>query len=337
MHPAAIGHSSIAKALNSSHFKGISIEQSELMAPWSIIVNQRVPKFHFIVSGRCWLELCEQAILELKAGDFVVLPSGVRHRLSGDKNPLSAKCSELVYERLTERYTICRNHGNGSSTRFISGTFAVEESDAKLIVASLPRILHVTSAQFPILEWLHCSVRLLMFESAAARPGWESAIGRVTDMMLFQMIRSWKEQYRSDKSAGIAAYDDPAIDRAISLIYSEPAFPWTIASLAKEVGLSRSAFSERFTRLVGMPIMQYVSDRRMQLAEQYLASGKKGLEEMAPLFGYQSGAAFSRAFKRSRGKPPGAIRRAFVAANRPVRVSNHSSFDGHSIGAVPIG
>lgn len=337
MPPGDIGHSPIANALNSSHFKEISIEQTELMAPWSIIVNQRVPKFHFIVSGRCWLELCERVILELKAGDFVVLPSGVSHRLSGDKNPLPYKCSELLFERLTERYSICRNHGDGTNTRFISGAFTVEESDAKLILAGLPRILHVNSAQFPILEWLHCSVRLLMFESAAARPGWETAVERVTDMMLFQVIRSWKEQYRSDKSGGIAAHNDPAIDRAVSLIYSEPAFPWTIASLAKEVGLSRSAFSERFTRLVGVPIMQYVSDRRMQLAEQYLASGKKGLEEMAPLFGYQSGAAFSRAFKRSRGKPPGAVRRAFVAANRHVRVSSHSSSDGHGTDAVPIG
>jgi AraC-like DNA-binding protein/mannose-6-phosphate isomerase-like protein (cupin superfamily) len=336
MAPGEIGHDPSASALNSSHFKGISIEQAELMAPWSIIVNQRVPKFHFIVSGRCWLELCERSVLELKAGDFVVLPSGVSHRLSGDKNPLPAKCSELVYERLTERFSICRNHGNGTNTRFISGTFTVEESDAKVILASLPRILHVNSAQFPILEWLHCSVRLLMFESAAARPGWESAVERMTDMMLFQMIRSWKEQDRSGKSVGIAAHNDPAIDRAIYLIYSEPAFPWTIASLAKEVGLSRSAFSERFTRLVGVPMMQYVSDRRMQLAEQYLASGKKGLEEMAPLLGYQSGAAFSRAFKRSRGKPPGAVRRAFVAANLHVQVSEHSSFDGQSIDVVPI-
>jgi AraC-like DNA-binding protein len=275
--------------------------------------------------------------LELKTGDFVVLPSGVGHRLSGDRNPTPDKCSELLYERLTERFSICRNRGTGCNTRLISGAFAVEESAAKLIVASLPRILHVNSAQFPILEWLHCSVRLLMFESAAGRPGWESAVERMTDMMLFQMIRSWREQCPADRSGGVAGHEDPAIDRAISLIYAEPAFPWTIASLAKEVGLSRSAFSERFTRLVGMPIMQYVSDRRMRLAEQYLASGKKGLEEMAPLFGYQSGAAFSRAFKRSVGKPPGAVRRAFAAGNRHVRVGKHSSFDGRGIEAVPIG
>jgi AraC-like DNA-binding protein len=331
-----LGYGPIANALDSFRFKGISIEQTELMAPWRIVVNQPVPKFHFIVSGHCWLELCDRVILELKAGDFVVLPSGVSHRLSADQNPSLDRCSEVFVERLTERFSICRNHGDGSNTRFISGAFTVEESEAKSIVASLPRLLHVNSAQFPILEWLHCSIRLLMFESAAARPGWESAVERVTDMMLFQVIRSWKEQYPSDKSGGVAAHNDPAIDRAISLISSEPAFPWTIASLAKEVGLSRSAFSERFTRLVGVPIMQYVSNRRMQLAEQYLASGKKGLEEMAPLFGYQSGAAFSRAFKRSRGRPPGAVRRALVAANGPIRAGNHSSFDGQGIDAVPV-
>ncbi len=300
-------------------------------------MNERSPKFHFIVSGRCWLELCERVVVELNAGDFVVLPSGVGHRLSGDKDSSPDKCSELFFERLTDRFSICRNHGKGSNTRFISGAFTVEEPDAKLLFTGLPRVLHVNSAQFPILEWLHCSVRLLMFESAAARPGWESAVERVTDMMLFQLIRSWKEQYRADKSGGVVAHNDPAIDRAISLIYSEPAFPWTIASLAKEVGLSRSAFSERFTRLVGVPIMQYISDRRMQLAEQYLASGKKGLEEMAPLFGYQSGAAFSRAFKRSRGKPPGAVRRALVAANHHALAGKLSSYDGHGIDSVAVG
>src|SRR5579863_5333859 len=125
MPPGEMGHDPNASALNSSHFKVISIEQTELMAPWSIVANRRVPKFYFIVSGRCWLELCEREILELKGGDFVVLPSGVSHRLSGDRNPFPEKCSELFFERLTERFSICRNHGNGSNTRFISGAFTV--------------------------------------------------------------------------------------------------------------------------------------------------------------------------------------------------------------------
>jgi hypothetical protein len=185
--------------------------------------------------GPCWLELCDRVILEAKGGRLRSAPQWGQPSSKRRPEPSPDRCSEVFVERLTERFSICRNHSGGSNTRFISGAFTVEESEAKSIVASLPRLLHVNSAQFPILEWLHCSIRLLMFESQLLAQDGSPRSRGLTDMMLFQVIRSWKEQYPSDKSGGVAAHNDPAIDRAISLITSEPAFPWTIASLAKEV------------------------------------------------------------------------------------------------------
>ena len=294
-------------------------------------------RFHFVTSGHCWLEVGEDSRYQLNAGDFVVAPRGASHRLSSAPAMAPEASTGLSCERINERLAIFRSGGKGELTTFISGDVVFDRASADHVIAFLPKIMRVGAAQFQILEWLHCSSRLMAFESRDLRPGWESVITRLADIMIIQTIRNWIELNPSELTGWMAAFRDPAIGRAIALIHAKPAIPWTVASLAKEVAMSRSAFAESFTALVGEPVMQYLTKWRMHLASIHLSSDQKGLEEIAPLLGYQSGAAFSRAFKRFRGVSPGEARRSSELV-RMQRLSGSGTFrsDPEAAGAYPV-
>ena len=158
------------------------------------------------------------------------------------------------------------------------------------------------------MEWLYGTLRFMAVEAANLRPGGEAILTRLADILVIHAIRSWIEQRPEQQAGWLSALRDPCISRALGLIHQTPQKNWTVDSLAKAVGMSRSAFSERFSRLVGEPAMHYVSKYRMHLAVDYLKQGDRGLEEIAFRLGYQSVEGFSRAFKRSRGLAPGSVR-----------------------------
>ena len=152
-------------------------------------------------------------------------------------------------------------------------------------------------------------------EARTLRPGGETVITRLADVLVIQAIRSWLARDPAARTGWLGALQDEQIGRAITLIQRDPARPWTIASLAYEVAMSRSAFAARFSQLVGEPPMHYVTRWRMHLALTWLKEDRATLGELALRLGYQSEAAFSRAFKRCMGVPPGAVRRSPAAAD----------------------
>ena len=151
--------------------------------------------------------------------------------------------------------------------------------------------------------------RLMAAEARDLRPGGETVITRLADILLIQAIRSWIAQDPAAQTGWLGALQDKQIGRAIALVHREPGQAWTVASLAGEVAMSRSAFAARFTELVGEPAMHYVARWRMQVALTWLTDDDAPLADLANRLGYQSEAAFSRAFKRFIGVSPGAVRR----------------------------
>lgn len=151
-------------------------------------------------------------------------------------------------------------------------------------------------------------------EARELRPGGETVITRLADILVIQAIRSWIERDPAAQTGWLGALQDRQIGRAIAAIHREPARPWTVSTLAAEVGMSRSAFAARFTQLVGEPVMHYLARWRMHVAMNWLREETFGVGEMASRLGYRSEAAFSRAFKRFIGVSPGAARRGEVAA-----------------------
>jgi AraC-like DNA-binding protein len=199
------------------------------------------------------------------------------------------------------------------ATGLVCGAVRFDHPAARHLVSVLPRTIHVQGSVSPEAEGIQSTLRLMAAEAKELRPGGEAVITRLADILVIQAIRSWIEEDPAAQKGWLGALQDRQIGRAIVLIHREPGRQWTVASLASEVAMSRSAFSARFTHLVGEPAMRYLARWRMHTALARLQEESVGLTELATRLGYQSEAAFSRAFKRFLGVPPGSARQRTAA------------------------
>ncbi len=169
-------------------------------------------------------------------------------------------------------------------------------------------MLHITAGSRRT-ETMQTTLRLMAAEAAELRPGGETVITRLSDILVIQAIRAWIETDQAARTGWLGALQDPQIGQVLALVHRDPAREWTVAKMAHEAAMSRSAFAARFTELVGEPAMQYVTRWRMHTAYALLTDGGATVGQFAGLLGYRSEAAFSRAFKRVVGIAPGAARR----------------------------
>lgn len=301
----------LGEALHFLRMSGTFYCRSEVTAPWALALPpvQGCLSFHVVVSGRCQLEVEGLAPQPLLPGELALVPHGEGHRLASAPGVPAPRLDELKHEHVSERYAVLRHGGGGEHTSLICGAVRFENPTAHNLIRLLPKIIHVPSMHSPQADWMQSTLRLMAAEARELRPGGEAVITRLADILVIQAIRSWIETDPAAQSGWLGALQDKQIGRAIAHIHREPATPWTVASLAAEASMSRSAFAARFTELVGEPAMQYVARWRMQLAHIALQEGNEGLSELAFRLGYQSEAAFSRAFKRYLGVSPGAVRR----------------------------
>lgn len=309
----------LGEALHFLRMSGTFYCRSELTAPWALALPPRKEclSFHVVTSGRCWLEAESEGPRRLEPGDLALVPHGEGHRLSSQPGTPAPRIDELRHERVSERYAILRHGGGGTSTGLVCGAVRFDHPAAHQLVGLLPRVIHVEAAASPHLamaDWMQSTLRLMAVEAKELRPGGETVITRLADILVIQAIRSWIERDPAARTGWLGALQDAQIGRAIALIHRDPARPWTVASLASEVAMSRSGFAARFSDLVGEPAMQYVTRWRMHLALTWLKEDDAALGEMAARIGYRSEAAFSRAFKRFMGVSPGAARRSGAQA-----------------------
>jgi transcriptional regulator GlxA family with amidase domain len=174
----------------------------------------------------------------------------------------------------------------------------------------LPPLIHLDALEADTTGWMHSTLRLIALEASQLGAGSEIIITRIADVLVIQAIRSWLQHAPISEQGWIAAFNDDLIGRALALIHEEPAAPWSVARLAQCVGLSRSAFSARFSALVGVSVMSYVSEWRLQLARTRLRTSTDTVASVGSSVGYHSEATFSRAYRRTFGVAPGGDRRA---------------------------
>ena len=306
----------LGEALHFLRMTGTFYCRSEMTAPWALALPARPGclSFHVVTAGACWLEVEGAELLALDPGDLALVPHGRGHRLVSVPGTSSPRPDELRHEHVSDRYAILRHGGGGVAASLVCGAVRFDHPAAHHLIALLPRIIHVRASTSPQSEWLQSTLRLMAAEAREMRPGGETVITRLADILVIQAIRSWIEGDPAAQSGWLGALQDPQIGRAIAAIHREPAKSWTVSSLAAEVGMSRSAFAARFTQLVGEPAMHYLARWRMHVAMNWLREEAVGVGEMASRLGYRSEAAFSRAFKRFIGVSPGAARRGEVAA-----------------------
>ena len=244
-------------------------------------------------------------------GDLALVTGGGGHALRDEPGSAAPDILDLERELVSERYEILRHGGGGAPSQLLCGAVRFDHPAARTLVDILPPVIKIAADS----GRMQTTLALLAAEARDLQPGGEAVITRLGDILVIQAIRAWLETDPGARTGWLGALQDPQIGRAIMLIHSEPARDWTVASLAAELAMSRSAFAARFTALVGEPAMQYVTRWRMQVGLHALKDEGATVGELADRLGYRSEAAFARAFKRVMGIPPGAVRRAAEVAS----------------------
>jgi AraC-like DNA-binding protein len=308
----------LGEALHFLRMNGAFYCRSELTAPWGMTLAPMPDYlwFHFVVFGRALVEPDASSASWLRPGELGLVPHGDGHVLRSEPGAPAPDVMELELEHPSDRYEILRAGGGGAPTLLICGAVRFDHPAARNLVRILPDTIHIDSASSPQFEWMQSTLRLMGAEAKELRPGGEAVMTRLADILVVQAIRAWIETAPAARSGWLGALRDPQIGAAIALIHRHPAQPWTVALLAGEVSMSRSAFASRFTEMVGEPAMQYVTRWRMNVAVDALKEEGANVAELADRLGYRSEAAFARAFKRVVGVPPGAVKRA--PAGEPV-------------------
>lgn len=284
--------------------------RSDLRAPWGLSFTvQDGPSFHVVVSGRCWLRLGAERIL-METDDIVLLPRGEDHELGDARDGPATPLSALPSTRIGENACLLRFGGSGAESLLICSGVRFGGPIAHPLIELLPRVLLLhLNEQEQAKGCLGTTLSMLGTEALSLRAGSAAVMIRLADVLVLQTIRAWLEQDATRQQGWLAALRDPEVGRALALIHRRAEEPWTVATLAKEVHLSRSVFSERFTRLVGTSPMLYLTRWRMYLASSWIREERMPVGEAAYRLGYSSEAAFSRAFKRHLTVPPGILRR----------------------------
>jgi AraC-like DNA-binding protein len=301
----------LAEALLHLRMDGMFYCRSELTAPWGLDLPP-MPDclwFHVVTNGECRLRTGDGVVRTIRAGDVVVLPHGAGHQAVDEDGAPTPMVLDLPHHYVSRHYAVLRHGGGGTPATIICGVVHLGHPAARLLLDVLPEVIHVDAAigraQW---EWLPALLSLMATEAQTARPGGETVITRLSDILVVQAIRSWIETDPEAQTGWLRAMRDPLIGRAIALVHRDPGRDWTVAALAGEVGMSRSSLSARFTELVGQSPKQYVTRWRMHLAEDLLGDPANSIAEVAATLGYHSEAAFSRAFKRETGVAPSQAR-----------------------------
>jgi len=270
--------------------------------------------FHIVTAGRCWLEVAGDEPRLLQQGSLALVPHGTGHRIRSDSTAEARPLFDIPVEQVSERYEIMRYGGDGELTQLTCGVVRFDHVAARQLIALLPKVLQIDTWQNDEGNWLHSTLRFISREARELRPGGETVITHLADILVIQAIRTWLDSAPDAEHGWLAGLRDKQVGKALAAIHRQPEKNWTVALLAKEVGMSRSGFSARFTSLVGESAMRYLARWRLQLAWADLQDTSDSLAVLADRLGYQSEAAFSRAFKRVFGVSPGSVRRATKAA-----------------------
>jgi AraC-like DNA-binding protein len=267
-----------------------------------------------VTEGELWAGIYGQPPVRVGAGDVVVIPRGDPYYLAANnREPPLPKLEDSVgmlgaHVRHELPFSICMG-GGGAQTGLICGFLACDDRPFNPLLESLPQLVVVRRAEEPALgERLRGLIDLTLAESRAGVPGGSTVRTRLSELLFVELVRRQLATASARDSGWLAALADDVVGRALGLLHQRPAEPWSLHALAREVGSSRSVLADRFKRMLGQAPMQYLTRWRMQLAASQLVEGRRKVSAVAIDVGYDSEAAFSRAFRRETGVAPGSWR-----------------------------
>ena len=296
----------LTDVLDRVRLNGTLLFHYELGRPWSLALPQFPDAvFHYLSRGSANVALRDGPTIHMAAGDFVLIARGEPHVLCSGRRTKPFPLLDL--DRRPAHLGVVR-HGGGQEplSTMICGYFGLSRPSRSGLLELLPPILHLRPAADH--DWLEMILQRMVTESAVQRPGQDAVLSRMTEVLFVEALRNWIKTLRPGEGGWLGAMADPNIGKALQLIHERPERPWTLSELARHAGLGRSAFSARFTRLVGRSVHRYLVARRMDEAALMLESSNENIARIATRVGYETAAAFSKMFHRQHGLSPGRYR-----------------------------
>ena len=310
----------LSSLLAAMKLSGSVFLEAEFSAPWCVATQLHpddcAPYFpepahlifyHYVISGSLYCRVGDQQPVELHEGQVFLIPRNERHLLGSDLELEAVSARDVALPPGDHPLARIIWGGGGEQTRLFCG-FLGTLTPINAFLLSLPSLLVVDTKNSSSGEWMASSIR---YASGQASP---EIIGRLAELLLLEAIKDYVEQLPSDHSGWLAGLRDPHVSKALTLIHARCAEAWTTEALAREAGLSRSAFADRFTSLIDDPPMRYLARHRMNMAANLLREGRQNAANIAYAVGFNSEAAFNRAFKKEFGVPPGLWRRERIAS-----------------------
>jgi AraC-like DNA-binding protein len=292
------------------------VAEGTSLAPALAPRTQNVISYHVVAEGACWAGLYEGDPVRLEAGDVLVFPHGDSYYIGLDREmpgpPNVQACVGYLsaISRGQLPFVLTGGGGGPERAKLVCGFLGCDQRPFNPLLDSLPRLMIVRGGKRPAGDRLDRLIELALAEAREQNPGGESVRLRLSELVFVEAIRRHLATMPQGESGWLAGLRDEAVGRALTSLHAQPTHGWTLASLAKASGTSRSGLADRFNRLVGQPPMQYLMRWRMQLAAQLLSDGWSKVGAVAAEVGYDSEAAFSRAFKKVSGVAPATWRRA---------------------------
>jgi len=305
-------HPVFADLLRGIHLRNSFYYRPELRAPWGFSVADHGTAFHIVACGSCWLQVKGAAKpVPLSSGDFVIVTRGDAHTMCDPPATPIVDFFDLAERHPPDKNGVFCAGGEGPTTRLVCGGMQFQNAAANPLLAVLPPLLHVKRTEEGARHWLRLTVEHILAELDSGGAGAREIVIRLAEILFIQGVRTYfDENAETAKFGWLAAVRDPQIGQALALLHSHPHHPWTVALLARQLAVSRSAFAARFTELVGEPPFRYLTRLRINAAASRLRTSDDKLSAVATSAGYDSVAALAKAFKRHMGMTPGEYRQA---------------------------
>jgi AraC-like DNA-binding protein len=311
-----------SEILSGVKLKGAVFFNAELSAPWgfsqpaSNIMAARIAPgaehlllYHLVVEGGAVVEFAENEPIELTAGDVVIFPHGHAHHMSSGREAIRPFPDYGIHDKIKARdLRPLHAGGGGGISRFVCGYMSCDPHVSRPILSGLPPAFKVNLRTDRSGLWLENCIMHLVEEAASERMGSDAMLAKLSEALFVDTLRRYVASLPEQQTGWLTAARDPIIGKSLGLMHGRIGHPWTIADLAREVGISRSALVERFTRYLSEPPMTYLTRLRLQVGARSLERTSRGVADIAADVGYESEAAFNRAFKREFGRPPGRYR-----------------------------
>jgi AraC-like DNA-binding protein len=295
----------------SAPFGVISPKQYDAGTPMAHL--RHVSVFHLIAAGECTIEIATGERRTVSAGDILLLPFADTHTFWNGEYLEAAFGPDIMRPGPIKGMWTVNYGGGGTETRMVCGYIESAEFLFAPVFRSLPPLLVDRTSDDKVSALITSTVRQILFLTDASTPGTELMLGRLMEMLFVEVIRRYAAQLPPSATGWFAALNDPIVSRALQFIHGDPARRWTVDDLSREAGTSRTVLAERFNTVMGQAPIEYVTGWRMQLAAERIRNSNDSLAAIANDVGYESEAAFNRAFKRITGVTPGRWREGGTA------------------------